>query len=245
VRSGNGDRVELRATLRTGTRIRSSDVTFEVQESTPSDLQVCTVYKGISACEGYDDWNGDRPSVSYVVDLPKGFRFHATTGNGNVLVMQEVAEVEVTTGNGDVVVRESLSRATARTGNGDVTIAAANGPVRASTGNGRITLTTSAWPIDASTGNGDIDARFLSVPQGRDPAPISFSTGHGDVRVSLPSRFNGEIDASSGHGRISSDFDVATQGRADGSRLRGIIGTGVGPLIKIRSGHGRLEIRKD
>ena len=243
VRAGTTDRVEVRATIRVESRGSASDVTFEVRDRDANDIEICTVHRGLSACEPDVSWNEVRVSVRYIVDLPKGLRFRGVTGHGDILVMQTVAELDVTTGNGDIVVRESLSRVTATTGNGDVTIAAANGPVRASTGNGKMYVTAHG-AVDASTGNGEIDVRMISLPQGPNQPSMSLTSGNGTVRVTLPADFNGEIDANTGNGSINTDFDLRVSGRIDNSRLRGTIGTGSGPVIKIRSGNGRLDIRK-
>jgi hypothetical protein len=242
VRAGTTDRVEVRATIRVESRGNASDVTFDVRERAADDVEICTVYRGRSDCDPDNSWDDVRVSVRYVVDLPKSLRFRGSTGNGDVIVMQTVAEVDVSTGNGDIVIRESLGRATASTGNGDVTVAAANGPVKVSTGNGRVIANTGRGPVDASSGNGDIEVKMTTLPQ--DPTSMSFTTGHGAVRVTLPADFNGEIDANTGNGSINTDFELRVQGRLSMSRLRGAIGTGVGPVIKLRSGNGRLEIRK-
>lgn len=244
VRAGATDRVEVRATIRLESRGNPADVTFEVRELAANDVEICTVYRGVSSCEPDYSWSDSRVSVRYVVDVPKGLRLRASTGNGDVIVMQSVAEIDVSTGNGDIVVRESLSRASASTGNGDVTIAAANGPVKVSTGNGQVTVYTGRGPVEASSGNGDLDVRMTSVQQGAGQPAMSMTTGHGSIRVTLPADFNGEVDANTGNGSINSDFDLRVQGRIDNSRLRGTIGNGNGPLIKIRSGNGRLELRK-
>ena len=244
VRAGSTDRVDVRATIRVESRGNAGDVTFDVREHAADDVEICTVYKGVSSCEPDNSWNDVRVSVRYVIDLPKGLRFRGVTGNGDVIVMQSVAEIDVSTGNGDIVIRESASRASASTGNGDVTVAAANGPVKVTTGNGRITVNTARGPVDASTGNGDVDARMTSLPQGIALPSMSLTSGHGSIRVTLPPDFNGEIDANTGNGSVNTDFEIRVQGRIDNSRLRGAIGTGNGPVIKIRSGNGRLEIRK-
>lgn len=242
VRAGSGDRVEVRATIRVESRGNASDVTFDVRERAADDVEICTVYRGRSDCDPDNSWNEVRVSVRYTVDLPKAMRLRASTGNGDVSVTQTVAEVDATTGNGDIVVRESNGRVTASSGNGDVTISAANGPVRVSTGNGRIIANTSRGAIDATTGSGDIDVKMGSIPQ--DESSMSFTTGNGAVRITLPPAFNGEIDANTGNGSINTDFELRVQGRLSMSRLRGTIGTGNGPVIKLRSGNGRLEIRK-
>jgi head-tail adaptor len=241
VRAASGERVEVRATIRVEARGNASDVTFDVREHSATDVEICTVYRGRSDCDPDNSWNEIRVSVRYTVEIPKGLRFRASTGSGDISVAQTVAELDVSTGSGDLVVRESAGRVTASTGSGDVTISAAGGPVRVSTGSGRIIATTSSGPVDASTGSGDIDVKMAALP---DNASMSFTTGSGSVRVTLPGDFNGEVDANTASGSINTDFELKVQGRLSTSRLRGVIGTGNGPVIKMRSGSGRLEIRK-
>ena len=220
VRPGSGDRVEVRATMRVGARVKPDEMSVEVREHATNDVEICSVRFGLSACDqDRTEWNDNQPSLHYIIEVPKGLRIRAVTGNGNVYVMQTVAEVDVQTGNGDVVIREALTRGAASTGNGDVTFAAVNGPVRVSTGNGDIMINTATGPVDASSGNGSVSVR-------------------------LPAQFNGELDASSGHGKIECDFDVRVRSRQDRSTLRGTIGGGGSQVIKLRSGNGRLEIRK-
>lgn len=242
VRAASGDRVEVRATIRVESRGNASDVTFDVRERAADDVEICTVYRGRSDCDPDNSWNDVRVSVRYTVDVPKGMRLRASTGNGDVTVTQTVAEVDISTGNGDVLLRESMGRVTASSGNGDVTVSAANGPVKVSTGNGRVIANTSRGPVDASTGSGDIDVKIGAIPT--DQGSMSFTSGNGSVRVTLPPGFNGEIDANTGSGSINTDFELLVQGRLSTSRIRGTIGNGNGPVIKLRSGNGRLEIRK-
>ena len=149
-----------------------------------------------------------------------------------------------------MTIKESLGRVTATTGNGDVIVTAARGPVKVSSGNGRITANTSRGPVEASTGNGDIDVKMTSLPA--DAGSMTFTTGSGSVRVYLPADFTGELDANTGNGSISSDFQIRMQGRLTPTRLRGTVcpetttpcsGAG-GPLIKLRTGNGNLSLRK-
>ena len=242
VRAASGDRVEVRATIRVESRGNAGDVTFDVRERSDDDIEICTVYRGKSDCDPSHSWNDIRVSVHYIVELPKAMRLRASTGNGDVTVTQTVADVDASTGNGDLIIRESLGRVTASTGNGDVTVTAAKGSAKVSTGNGRIIVNTTRGPVDASTGNGDIDVKIGSLPD--DIGSMSFTTGSGAVRVTLPADFNGEIDANTGSGGITTDFEMRVQGRLTMSRLRGLIGTGIGPVIKLRTGNGRLEVRK-
>jgi DUF4097 and DUF4098 domain-containing protein YvlB len=244
VRAGTTDRVEVRATIRVESRGNLSDITFDVREATADDVEICTIYRGVNACDPDTGSNDVHVSVRYIVNLPKGLRFRAFTGSGDIIIMQSAAEVDAQTGSGDIVIRESMSRVSASSGSGDVTVAMANGPVKVSSGNGKVLVNTARGPVDANTGNGDIDVRMATVTQGVDQPSMSVTSGNGSIRVTLPSDFSGEIDANTGSGSINTDFEMRVQGRLDNSRLRGAIGTGVGPVIKIRSGHGRVEIRK-
>jgi DUF4097 and DUF4098 domain-containing protein YvlB len=242
VRAATGDRVEVHATIREDSRGNAADVTFDVRERNADDVEICTVYRGNSVCDPDRSFNNIRVTVSYVVALPKSMRLRAITGNGDVSITQTVGDVDATSGNGDVTIRESLGTVKATTGNGDVTITSAKGPVKASSGNGRIEANTARGPVDATTGNGDINVTMAAIPA--DQGSMTFSTGSGSVRVTLPATFNGEIDATTGNGSVDTDFEVRVQGRLNASRLRGTIGNGNGPLIKLRSGNGRLVLRK-
>jgi hypothetical protein len=72
---------------------------------------------------------------------------------------------------------------------------------------------------------------------------MAFRTGNGDVSVTLPASFEGEIEARLPNGRLESDFPLRVEGRLDPRRLRATIGAG-GRRITITSGSGGAEIRK-
>jgi hypothetical protein len=247
VRPGSSDRIEVRVTTSADVRTQAKKLSFDVRESSATDVEICTVFSGLNVCDGeelFGDFRDGRIKVRYTIDLPKGMRFRASTGSGDIIVMQSAADVDVSTGSGDVVVRESESGVTATTGSGDVTVAAANGAVRASTGNGDVLVMTSLGPVNASSGNGSVDVQMGFLPSMPDNASMSITSGNGKVKVTLPGDFNGQLDASTGNGDVKSEFDVrGSSGRGD-SRLRGAIGSGNGPLVRIHSGNGSLTIRK-
>jgi hypothetical protein len=245
VQPASGDRVEVRATIRSDARGLARDLSFDVRD-TSDTAEICVVDTGENACESDDSRGDDHVAVRFVVELPRGLRLRLYTKNGNVIVMQTAREVDAaTTGSGDVLIRESEGRASASSGSGDVTVASANGAVRATSGNGRVTVNAALGPVSAGSGNGDVDVRLISVADTPGQPPMSISSGNGDVRLTLPATFSGSIDANTGRGSINSAFDVTVSGRKEKSRLVGTIGRGTGPLIKLHSGNGRLEIRKD
>jgi hypothetical protein len=240
VREGTGDRVEFRAERRSR---RSAELSFEVENGS-TGITICSVWRGRSVCDsgrnrGWDSDDGP-PTSRITVLLPKGVRLDATTGNGDVTVDKASNDVEIRSGNGDVRVTLTAGQVDVTTGNGELEIEGATGPVRATTGNGRVYVTTSTGPVTARTGNGDVDVRMKTLTGTSD---MQFVTGNGAVTVALPGTFNGEIDASTGHGDFRSDFEIRVLGRLNPRHIRGTIGEG-GRTIKMVSGNGRLELRK-
>ncbi len=248
VREGSGDRVEFRAERRsTSSRGRYSDLTFEV-EKMGDGVTLCAVFDGRSNCDDSRDrrgWNWRNnegpPTTRLLITLPKGVRLDAVTGNGVVTVDRVSNDIRVVTGNGDVRISMTAGSVDINSGNGDVEVDGATGPVRVGTGNGRVYVTTSSGPVNARTGNGVIDVRMKAIAGTGD---MTFSTGNGPIRVSLPESFNGEIDANTGHGEFRSDFPIRVIGRLSPQRVRGTIGTGSGQMIRMSTGNGSLEIRR-
>jgi hypothetical protein len=241
VRAATDDRVEFRAERRAR---RSSEVSFEIQNET-NGVTICGVWRERSACDsgrgrGWD-WDEGPPSSRLTVLLPKGVLLIATTGNGDVTVDGASNDVEIRSGNGDVRVALTAGQVDVTTGNGELEIEGATGPVSANTGNGRVYVVTSTGPVTARTGNGEIDVRMRTLA---DASDMQFVTGNGSVTVALPGSFNGEIDARTGHGEFQSDFEIRIIGRLNPRHVRGSIGSGTGPPIKMVSGNGRLDLRK-
>jgi DUF4097 and DUF4098 domain-containing protein YvlB len=173
--------------------------------------------------------------------LPKGVRLRANTGNGDVTVERASNDVEIHSGNGDVRIKMTAGQVDANTGNGELEVDGATGPVRANTGNGRVYVLTSTGPVNVHTGNGEIDVRMKTLSASAD---MEFTTGNGSVTVALPAAFNGELDASTGHGEFRSDFEIRVVGRLNPRHVRGTIGAGGSGRIRMSSGNGRLELRR-
>jgi DUF4097 and DUF4098 domain-containing protein YvlB len=245
VRAAQGNTAEVRAEKRTrGGSV--TDVAFDVQTSSSGDVRICSVLRDSDGCDGERRWSHDdngwsrNVTVSMVVLVPRGAQLKVVTGNGTVTVDRAGAEVQATTGNGRVSVTGTEGVVRVTTGNGDVDVRDARGSVRVTTGNGRVAVTTSEGPVEARSGNGDIDVRMSSL-KARDD--MSFHTGSGDVRLTLPASYNGELDASTGNGEVTSDFDLKVKGRMNPRRIRATIGDG-GPMLRLTTGNGRLELRK-
>jgi DUF4097 and DUF4098 domain-containing protein YvlB len=127
------------------------------------------------------------------------------------------------------------------TGNGAVSIERAAGDVSAATGNGRVRVEGTGGTVRVTTGNGDVDD--VTMTELRANEDMSFSTGSGGVRVTLPAGYNGELDATTGNGELRSDFELKVQGRLNPRHIRATIGEG-GSRLRLTTGNGRLEVRK-
>jgi putative adhesin len=245
VTEGSGDRVEVRAEkqLRRG---RASDIGFIVVRGRDG-VTICAVYEetqcdqdGIHSNSNSGWRNGrDRAGLRVTVRVPRGVKMYASSGNGDVSVSGATDEVSATSGNGKVRVSGSGGSVKATSGNGEVTVEGARGPVEAHSGNGDVNVATSLGPVSATSGNGDI---IVTMDALGDRENMQFTTGNGRIRLSLPSNFAGELEASTGNGDVVSDFPITLTGRLSKSHIRGTIGRG-GPRLKLVSGNGQIELR--
>ena len=114
------------------------------------------------------------------------------------------------------------------------------GPVRASSGNGDVYVKATNGPVNASSGNGDIHASMDKLTGDDD---MEFSSGNGRIELIVPSDFSARVEASTGNGKVVTDFPITIQGRLSPSKLRGTIGSG-GRRLRMTTGNGSMEIRK-
>lgn len=212
---------------------------------------------GVTVCAVYDDddecnedglrrersyrgnWR-DRARVNITVSIPRGAHARVTSGNGEVSFTAAAATARVSSGNGRVRVSRVQRDVQASSGNGAVTVENVGGPVRASTGNGDVSVTAVSGPVNASSGNGDIQVSMDRLTGDDD---LEFSSGNGTIELTVPSDFSADVEASTGNGRIVTDFPIQIIGRISPTRLRGKIGDG-GRRLRMTTGNGAMEIRK-
>jgi hypothetical protein len=245
VRPASGTQVELRAEKRARYG-NLTDVAFDVSTGSRGDVTICSTFRDNNPCdEDRRSWSDNddgrrNVTVAMTVLVPRGAQVRVATGNGAVSVERVGGEVSAATGNGRVNVLNTDGAVRVSTGNGDVEVREVKGAVRVSTGNGRVTVSTAQGPVEARSGNGNIDVVMTALRPSED---MTFSTGSGDIRVTLPADYNGELDATTGNGVISSAFDLKVQGRMSPRRVRATIGSG-GARLRLATGNGGLELRK-
>jgi hypothetical protein len=244
----DGRTVELRAEKDARGRARNEDLGFIVSR-TDAGLLVCAVYDDDDRCDmdrGYrqannrDNWGRRQTAANFIVRIPAGIRVRAASGNGDITINGSGAETEANTGNGALRVTNTTGSVRANTGNGDVTVEDARGEVQVGTGNGVVRVSTSLGPVIARTGNGDIDVRMARLERAE---RMSFQTGSGRIRLTVPEDFGADLDASTGNGVIESELPVKVNGRLTSYRMRGTIGNG-GEALNVSTGNGDIQIRK-
>ena len=245
VRETSGRTAVVRAVRGRGTSRSVSEVRFEVKRD-GSNVTVCSIYPETRECdaEGYESESrrGDRQqgSIDFTVELPRGVKLVAATGNGDVSVRDAGGEVDASSGNGEIAVVGADGRVNASTGNGDVEVSGARGDVEASSGNGDITVGTSMGPVTASTGNGRINVRMATLSA---PGDMSFSTGNGSIDIALPANLSADVIAHVSLRNFETDFPMQLPGRFSGRQIEGRIGQG-GRRIRLSTGNGNITLRK-
>ena len=138
---------------------------------------------------------------------------------------------------------------------GDIHVQGLEGDLELNNVNGEIIAKDVAGSVVAHTTNGDVKVTMTRV-DGK--AALAFATLNGNVDVSLPASFRGDLRMRSDNGEIYTDFDVqlsqspakVEQQRQGGKyrleveqEVRGTVGGG-GPEIQLRTFNGDIYLRK-
>jgi hypothetical protein len=149
-----------------------------------------------------------------------GGAFHATTGSGSIRAAGVTGRITAKTGSGDIDVTQA--------GSGGVDVGSSSGAIRARGVRG---------DLQASTSSGTLDV------QGELSADWQLSSSSGSITIGLPAGQGFNLDASTGSGRISTDFPVTVSGTVDRRSLKGMT-PGGGPLLRVRTSSGGISIQR-
>ena len=147
-------------------------------------------------CDEIKD-NFKKVSMSFSVDVPKGYSVDLNTGGGSVKVSDLDANCEVNTGGGSVDVSNMKGESIrVNTGGGSVDVKSiTSGMVNVNTGGGSIEIsdTAKAVNVKANTGGGSISVDALK-------GESNLNTGGGSIHVKGT---DGKLSANTGGGSIS------------------------------------------
>ncbi len=172
-----------------------------------------------------DCQNGCNASVDFEIRVPRSTAFSfdkLLTASGNI----EITDVQ-----GNVK---------ANTASGDVTIKNVNGSIKANSASGDVRVTEVVGEANANTASGNVEVSITKL-DGADN--MNFSSGSGDVRVSMPSNLDADVSLSTVSGVVKTDFPIEVK-KAEwgpGSRAKGKLGSGV-RILKISSASGDVSL---
>jgi len=149
---------------------------------------------------------------------------------------------ELSTDYGDVEVRDATGALSARTASGGIRIDDFTGEIDAESRYGDVRVDALVGALRAATASGDVAvvARAGSLVE----SAWELASSYGDVELVAPADLACVLDASTGYGDISCEFDVLVSGGArDEDRLRGTIGAG-GPALVLTSSSGDVRLRR-
>jgi DUF4097 and DUF4098 domain-containing protein YvlB len=171
------------------------------------------------------------------------------TAGGSITVGKTGAELIAETLGGSIEVGEVWGAATLATSGGSIRLSGARGAVVARTAGGGLKLQGLTEGVRAETNAGPIWAEFV---RGAKLTDSELETSHGDVVIWLPANaavtIDAAIDVAQSH-KIRSDFSevkVRSEGPEWGPRhvyAEGAINGG-GPVLRIRTTLGNIELRK-
>ncbi len=174
-------------------------------------------------------------TIDYEIEAPAGAYLEATTGSGSVTDSGVGVDARLHTGSGSI-------HATGL--QGDYSLSAGSGSIQAEgTGEGDVTARTGSGTINLRGVNGGLQAHSGSgtiTVQGTPAGPWRIGTGSGDVEV-WTGNAGFALDAGTGSGGIHVDRQIVEQGKLGRRHVRGQIGGG-GPLVRIRTGSGRISV---
>jgi DUF4097 and DUF4098 domain-containing protein YvlB len=145
------------------------------------------------------------------------------------------ASLDLSTGNGEVRVDGVAGGGDYHTGNGDITVENGSGRTKAHSGNGDVTVEAEGAQVEADTGNGKLIFRG-DLGEGSH----TFTTGNGEVRLTLPADASFKVDIQTGNGRIRTDFGLSVP--ANQNTLQGTVGSNPAASIRIRTGNGAVTL---
>ncbi len=171
-----------------------------------------------------------------------------STSGGDIRIDRVAGNLRCITHGGELRIGNVTGDAKLETMGGDVALRACAGSVFARTGGGDLVLSRVRGSIQASSGGGTVRCEVV----GREtPGGISISSGAGDVTLTLPANYRGNVDIrvsgidSDGDFIVSEFPDITVSKRSFGSvqTAEGALNGG-GPRVSVRISSGTVRLRK-
>jgi DUF4097 and DUF4098 domain-containing protein YvlB len=165
---------------------------------------------------------------------------------GDIQIGPVAGDLKARTLAGDIQAGAVTGSVALETSGGDIRAEAVGGSADARTGGGDITLPSVKGSVEATTSGGDVS---VAIAAREIRSGISIRDGGGDVTLTLPADFRGEVDLQVHGGGadetlIHSDFpEISLTRQHNWQRASGVLNGG-GPRIVVQTHSGSIRLRK-
>jgi DUF4097 and DUF4098 domain-containing protein YvlB len=191
------------------------------------------------------------PSARLRVALPRASRVQASSSDGSIRIADVDGAIALRTADGSIVATRVSGDISVRTEDGAIRLERAAGKLDLETGDGSIVVDARPTVLRLKTGDGSIRAQIDADSAMAEDWDLS--TEDGSIVLTLPSSFDGELDAETRDGtvrathpllrdvdreRASDDGDERRERRRS---MRARMGEG-GKALRVRTGDGSIRI---
>jgi hypothetical protein len=248
----NRVRVEMYVT-RNGRELSPADTDlgdFDIEISQTGNKITATARRDNG--RGWDFWNNNNISISFVVYSPREMSTDLKTSGGHIETRglqgnQQIStsgghlelanlrgKVDARTSGGHIEIHDFEGEMNARTSGGHIDIENAGGILNVRTSGGHIDLANVSGTLEASTSGGSITADLRSVGQF-----VDLRTSGGNVNISVPEGAGFNLDLRGG--RVRTELRNFS-GKIERDEVEGQVNGG-GPRIAARTSGGTVSIR--
>ena len=129
-----------------------------------------------------------------------------------------------------------------RASNGGITIVGVTGNMRFDTTNGGVRLQDVGGRVNGETRNGGLNVMLNGSRW--DGEGLDVETSNGGVNLAIPDGYNAELETRTVNGGLRIDFPITVQGELTSRRgISTTLGSG-GPLVRVRTTNGGVNIRR-
>jgi DUF4097 and DUF4098 domain-containing protein YvlB len=186
------------------------------------------------------------PSARLRVALPRKSQLTASSGDGSITVDDVHGRVALTTTDGSVRATRVVGELSVRSGDGSIRLEGVEGKLDLETEDGSIGVEARPTALRARTADGTIRLRVEADTSMTEDWDVQ--TGDGSVTLTLPSSFDGELDAETRDGAVRANHPAVTNEIRDGEdreerrrKLKATFGAG-GRTLRVRTGDGTIRI---
>jgi DUF4097 and DUF4098 domain-containing protein YvlB len=186
------------------------------------------------------------PTARLRVALPRQSNVVAKSNDGSISIEEVSGKITLTTGDGSVRATRLAGEIRVRSGDGAIRMDNVEGKLDFETDDGSISGEAKPTALRAHTGDGSV--RIEVQRDSKMDADWDVQTSDGSVVITLPTDFNGLIDAESRDGSVRSNHpSIKDERREDEDReerrraLKATLGSG-GRLLRVRTGDGSIRI---